>query len=390
MECKLKHIYLDYNATTPILPEVLKEMLPYLKNLWGNPSSPHWAGEKVKNTITTSKERIASTLNCDPDEIFFTSCGTESSNWVLKISNLLSAKKNKNIITTKVEHDATLNTCQFLQKYCNTDVTYLDVDHKGNLSLEQLKSSINEGTILISVMYANNETGVIFPIKEIGEIAEKHGIPFHTDAIQAYGKIPIDLKQIKVDFLSISGHKVYSPKGIGALFIRKGKELIPFIHGGGQQRGLRSGTENIPGIVALGKSSQIILRDFEDMYSQKLEKMRDSLENYLLNEIKGLTINSDTANRLPNTSNICFHNIESSALIKALSYEGIAVSAGSACASEKESYSHVLKAMGRSKMEALSSLRISLGRGLSERDIIFSAKKISYWVNKLRSFSPQQ
>jgi cysteine desulfurase len=385
----LKKIYLDYNATTPVLPEIFEAMKPYFISKWGNPSSVHWAGESINQDIETARKNIAKSLNCNADEIYFTSCGTESNNWVIKMSALTSGKKTGHIITTKVEHPAVLETCKFLEKH-GIKVTYLNVDSNGNLDIEEFENSINENTVLISIMTANNETGVIFPIKELSEIAQKYNIPFHTDAVQAYGKENMDLSNLKVDFLSISGHKVYCPKGIGILFIRKHSILEPMIHGGGQERGLRSGTENVPYIVGLGKAAEIIIENFKNQNYKNIKKLRDDFEKTLFENLENISINGDINNRLVNTSNICFKTIETSALIKALSIEGIAVSAGSACASHKESYSHVLKAMGKTKLEALSSIRVSVGDYSKNEDVMFAAERIIYWVKKLRNFSPEK
>ena len=381
----MKKIYLDYNATTPVLPEIFEAIKPYLTSKWGNPSSSHWAGEGLKEDIEKSRIKIAKSLNCQPEEIFFTSCGTESNNWVLK-SVCGFNLKNKHIITTKVEHKAVLETLKYLEKN-GLEVTYLKVDKNGLINLNELEDSIKKNTILISIIFANNETGVISPIKEIGEIAKKYKVLFHTDAVQAYGKIKIDLQKLKIDFLSISGHKVYAPKGIGALYIRKGIKLDPLLHGGGQEKGLRSGTENMIGIIALGKSAEIIINDFSSGYFEKLKKLKDKLENEL-KKIDNIIIAGENVPRVPNTINISFKNIEAQALRKALNYEGIAVSSGSACSTDKEAISHVLEAMGYDKITGLAAIRISLGKFTTEEDIQYTAEKIKYWVERLRSFLP--
>ena len=382
-----KRIYLDYNATTPVLPEIFDKLKIYYTEKWGNPSSLHWAGKNLKEDIYESRKSIANSLNCSPEEIYFTSCGTESNNWVIK-SLCWDNPQNKHVITTKVEHKAILEPLKFLEKK-GLKVTYLDVDKNGIVNLAQLENSINEKTILISVIFANNETGIISPIEKIGKIAKKYNLFFHTDAVQGYGKIEIDLKKFDfIDFLSISGHKVYSPKGIGVLFIRKGINIEPFIHGGGQEGGLRSGTENVAGIVALGKSAEIISNDFNSDYFEKLKNLRDRLEKNLKENLKDIEIIGENSPRVPNTTLITFKNIEAKALLKALDYEGIAVSSGSACSSLEESYSHVLKAMGYSKREALGTIRISLGKFTTEEDIDYTSEKIIYWVKRLRSFLP--
>ncbi len=387
----MERIYLDYNATTPILPDVYEAMAPYLTDKWGNPSSRHWAGENLQHDIEKARANIAKSLNCSSEEIFFTSSGTESSNWAIKMSVLdnHNKKNKKHIITTKVEHPATLETCKFLEKF-GVSVTYLNVDQYGNLNINELENAITKDTVLISIMIANNETGVIFPFNDISKIAEKHNILFHTDAVQAYGKTAIDLRRFKPDFLSISGHKVYSPKGIGVLYVKKGVKIHPLLHGGGQEKGLRSSTENVPGIIALGKSAEIIQHDISLNCINNIEQLRDTFEDMLFENLDNISINGNRKNRLVNTTNICFKNIETAALIKALSVEGIAVSAASACAANKGSYSHVLKAMGKSKMEALSSIRVSLGKSSNKENISIAAEKIINWVRKLRKFSPEK
>ncbi len=380
-------IYLDYNATTPVLPEISDIMKIYLTEKWGNPSSPHWGGEGLKEDIEFAREKIAESLNCRKEDVFFTSCGTESNNWALKSGvNLFSGKKH--IITTKVEHPAVIEPCKFLEKQ-GIDVTYLEVNEKGELDLEVLEKSVKEETVLISVMMANNETGVLFPVKEIGKIAQKYGVLFHIDGVQAYGKTKVDLNETGADFFSISGHKVYAPKGIGCLIIRN-KHIEPLLHGGGQERGLRSGTENVASIVALGKAAEIITEDYKSNYFAELRDKRDFLEQEIMKHLSPVEIHGIGADRICNTSNVSFKNIVSTALIKALASEGIAVSAGSACASGKDSYSHVLEAMGKSKTAALSSIRISLGKGLTDEMLEYAIKKIIFWVKKLRYFSPEK
>ncbi len=385
----MKKIYLDYNATTPVLPEIFKTMQPFLTEKWGNPSSPHWGSDTLNEEIDKARCSIASTLNCKKENIYFTSCGTESDNWAIKSVLSASNKKRKHIITTAVEHPAIIETCKFLETI-GTEVTYLEVDENGELDLALLEKSIKDTTVLISVMLANNETGVLFPAEKIGKIAEKHNVLFHIDAVQAYGKLEIDTNKLNVDLLSLSGHKVYAPKGIGVLFVNDNVNIKPFIHGGGQEKGLRSGTENVASIVALGKSAEIIKNDFRNGYISQLQSMRDYIEERLLNELSPVEINGYSSSRICNTTNISFKNIETTALIKALSHEGIAVSAGSACASHKDSFSHVLKAMGRSKLSALSAIRISIGKGLNEEIIEHSVNRIIYWVKKLRAFSPEK
>ena len=385
----MKKIYLDYNATTPVLPEIFKTMQPFLTEKWGNPSSPHWGSDTLNEEIDKARCSIASTLNCKKENIYFTSCGTESDNWAIKSVLSASNKKRKHIITTAVEHPAIIETCKFLETI-GTEVTYLEVDENGELDLALLEKSIKDTTVLISVMLANNETGVLFPAEKIGKIAERCNVLFHIDAVQAYGKLKIDTNKLNVDLLSLSGHKVYAPKGIGVLFVNDNVNITPFIHGGGQEKGLRSGTENVASIVALGKSADIIKNDLRNGYISQLQSMRDYIEERLINELSPVEINGYSSPRICNTTNISFKNIETTALIKALSHEGIAVSAGSACASHKDSFSHVLKAMGRTKLSALSTIRISIGKGLNKEMIEHSVNRIIYWVKKLRAFSPEK
>ena len=382
----MKKIYLDNNATTPIHPEVLDAMLPYLKDEFGNPSSIHWAGRNTRRGVDDAREKTAKLLNCDASEIIFTSCGSESNN--LAIKGVAESKKDKgnHIITTKVEHPAVLSTCKYLQK-TGFDVTYLDVDSKGMLDLDQLKKAITPKTILITIMFANNETGVIFPIEEIGKIAKGHNISFHTDAVQAAGKIPIDVKKMNIDLLTISGHKLYAPKGVGALYVKRGVRLTPLIHGGHQERNRRGGTENVAGIVALGKASEIAQRDMPEEINH-IAALRDRLEKGLMEKIPHVRLNGHPTKRTPNTVNLSFEYAEGESLLLNLDMKGIAASSGSACTSGTLEPSHVLVAMGVPLEASHSSVRFSLGRGNTVEDIDYVIDALPAMVERMRSMSP--
>ncbi|HCX90909.1 MAG: cysteine desulfurase NifS [Deltaproteobacteria bacterium CG12_big_fil_rev_8_21_14_0_65_43_10] len=382
----MKKIYMDHNATTPLHPEALDAMLPFLKDNFGNPSSIHWAGRGVKKYIDEAREKVASLLNADPSEIVFTGGGSEGDNLAIKgVANVLK-KKSNHIITTQVEHPAVLTTCQYMEKR-GCKVTYLPVDHDGVIDLDDLRDSITKKTVLISIMYANNETGTLFPVKEAGEIAADNGIIFHTDAVQAVGKIPIDTKDMKVNLLSLSGHKLYGPKGIGCLYVKKGTPLVPLIHGGHQEGGRRAGTENIPGIVGLGKACEIVNRDMESQ-SKHITKLRDRLYKGIIDKLDHVKLNGHTINRIPNTLNLSFEFIEGESLLLNLDLEGIAVSSGSACTSGSLKPSHVLTAMDITPEIAQGSLRFSLGLGNTEEDVEYVLGVLPEIVNRLRSMSP--
>ncbi|MFA4911575.1 MAG: cysteine desulfurase NifS [Desulfobacteria bacterium] len=382
----MKKIYMDHNATTPLHPEALDAMLPFLKDNFGNPSSIHWAGRGVKKYIEEAREKVANLLNADPSEIVFTCGGSEGDNLAIKgVVNVLK-KKSNHIITTQVEHPAVLTTCQYMEKR-GCKVTYLPVDHDGMIDLDDLRDSITKKTVLISIMYANNETGTLFPIKEVGEIAADNGIVSHTDAVQAVGKIPIDAKDLKVDLLSLSGHKLYGPKGIGCLYVKKGTPLVPLIHGGHQEGGRRAGTENIPGIVGLGKACEIVNRDMESQLKH-ITKLRDRLYKGIIDKLDHVKLNGHPVNRIPNTLNLSFEFIEGESLLLNLDLEGIAVSSGSACTSGSLKPSHVLTAMDITPEIAQGSLRFSLGLGNTEEDVEYALGVLPEIVNRLRSMSP--
>ncbi|MEK7680270.1 MAG: cysteine desulfurase NifS, partial [Deltaproteobacteria bacterium] len=361
-----KKIYLDHNATTPVHQEVFEAMLPFLKDEWGNPSSIHWAGRASRKAIDEAREKVAALFNCTPLEIIFTSSGTESDNHAIK--GLAYAKKDKgnHIITTKVEHPAVLNSCKHLAKE-GFEVTYLNVDQEGMIDLEALKKSITDKTILITVMYANNETGVIFPMEDIALLAKERGVAFHTDAVQAAGKLPVDLQKLGVDLFSISGHKLYAPKGIGALIVRRGTRLVPLIHGGHHERNRRGGTENVAGIVGLGKACELAMRDM-DKESANLLALRKRLEQGLAAKIPHVKLNGHAEKRLPNTANISFEFVEGESLLLNLDMLGVAASSGSACTSGSLEPSHVLLAMGSTHELSHGSVRFSMGRGTTQED----------------------
>ena len=382
----MNRIYFDHNATTPVLDEVFEAMVPFLKEQWGNPSSIHWAGRGTRKAVEDARERVAALLNCAPLELIFTSSGTEGDNHAIK--GLAYAQKNKgnHIITTKVEHPAVLSTCKHLQKE-GFEVTYLDVDKDGLLDLEELTKAITPKTILISVMFANNETGVIFPIKEIGRIAKEKGVAFHTDAVQAAGKIKIDVQDLNVDLMTISGHKLYAPKGVGALFIKRGTRLVPLIHGGHQERNRRGGTENVAGIVAMGKAAEIAMRDM-DKEIEHLQVLKERLEKGIADRVPHIKVNGHADKRLPNTSNISFEFVEGESLLLNLDMKGIAASSGSACTSGSLEPSHVLVSMGLTHELSHGSVRFSLGKSNTIEEIDYLLEIMPPIVERMRSMSP--
>jgi cysteine desulfurase len=358
----MRLIYLDYNATTPIDPRALESMIPYMREHYGNPSSIHSYGSKAKAALDESRERVSELISAKPKEIVFTSGGSESNNSAIIGAAFALKEKGNHLITTRIEHASILETFRFLGNH-GFKVTLLGVDEHGLIDLDELGESVTDETILVSVMLANNETGVIMPINEIAAIVKEKGITFHTDAVQACGKIDINLNDIPVDMLSISSHKIYGPKGVGATYIKDGLRVDPFIHGGGQERGRRSGTENVPAIVGFGKACEIVKEELKSQKSGvRIKWMRDQLHNGITEKIDCLKLNGDLEKRLPNTLNLSFEDVEGESLVMSLDLEGIAVSTGSACSEGNVEASHVLLAMGLSKEEALSSLRISLGR----------------------------
>lgn len=383
----MKKVYLDYNATTPVDPRVLDAMMPYLAENYGNPSSIHSFGRKGKEALDKAREQVADFISANPKEIIFTSGGSESSNFAIKATAIKYRSETKNhLITTKVEHECVLESYMYLEKQ-GFEVTYLDIDKEGQIDLDELRDSISDATILVSCMYANNETGVIFPIEQIAEIVKEKGAIFHTDAVQAAGKINIDLNKIPADLLSISAHKFYGPKSVGALFIRDSFSqqisLAPLIHGGGQERGKRSGTENVAGIVGLGSASEIALTEL-DQDQSRIRDLRDRLLNSIKENIVDIRLNGSLENMLGNTLNLSILGAEGESLAMNLDIEGVAVSTGSACSEGAVDPSHVLSAMGLSREEAASSLRISLGRFTEKEDIDYASSVLPKVVDRIR------
>ncbi|MBU1260018.1 MAG: cysteine desulfurase NifS [Planctomycetes bacterium] len=380
-----KVIYLDNNATTKVAPEVFDAMLPFLKDLYGNPSSMHTFGGQVEKHITRSRESIANLLDCASSEIVFTGCGTESDNAAIK-GVLAAMPEKRKIITTRVEHPAVLTTCRDLEDQ-GYRLVELGVNKDGQIDLDELKAEVDEDTAIVSIMYANNETGVIFPIDKIAEIVKAKDVVFHTDAIQAVGKIPLNLNKSNIDLFSLSGHKLHAPKGVGVLYIKKGTRISPFIVGGHQEKSRRAGTENVAGIVALGKAAELAAKSIREE-NTKVKKLRDKLENAILKTCTGAMLNGDKINRLPNTTNISFEFIEGEAILLLLDQFGICASSGSACTSGSLEPSHVMRAMGVPFTAAHGSIRFSLSVYNTEEEIDFVIEKMPQIVNRLRELSP--
>lgn len=381
-----KVIYLDNAATTPAREEVLQEMLPYFTEKFGNPSGIYSVAASAKEAVTLARETIAATINAKPENIFFTAGGSESDNWAIKGIAESLAHKGKHIITSKIEHHAVLHTCEYLEKR-GFEVTYLDVDENGIVKIEELKRAIRHDTILISIMFANNEIGTIQPIAEIGKIARDAGIVFHTDAVQAYTQLPIDVEAMKIDMLSTSAHKINGPKGIGFLYIAGNVKINSFIHGGAQERKLRAGTENVPGIIGFAKAAQMAIDDMEVRCASEI-KLREHLIGRVLGEIPYVRLNGDRTKRLPNNANFSFQFIEGESLLIMLDMEGICASSGSACTSGSLDPSHVLLAIGLPHEIAHGSLRLTIGTMTTKEDIDFTVDKIKEIVEKLRNMSP--
>ena len=379
-------IYLDNAATTKTAPEVVEAMLPYFTEHFGNPSSVYGFAAANKEVITRQREIIADTLGAKSNEIYFTAGGSESDNWALIATAEAYASKGKHLITSKIEHHAILHTCEYLEKK-GFEVTYLDVDENGIVDLEQLKSAIREDTILISIMYANNEIGTIQPIREIGAIAHEHGILFHTDAVQAFGQVPINVDEDQIDMLSASGHKLNGPKGIGFLYIRKGVKIRSFIHGGAQERRRRAGTENEPGIVGFGKAVERAVSTMEAR-TKKERELRDYLIERIEKEIPYCRLNGDRTKRLPNNVNFSFRFIEGESLLIMLDMKGICASSGSACTSGSLDPSHVLLAIGLPHEIAHGSLRMTLSEETTKEDLDYVVENLKEIVGNLRSMSP--
>jgi cysteine desulfurase len=378
-------IYVDNNATTQVAPEVLEEMLPYFNEFYGNPSSMHTFGGLVEHKIVEARERLAELLGASQEEIIFNGCGTESDSTAIRAA-ILSNPDKKHILTSRVEHPAVKNLFEYLSKN-GYRVTFVPVDRKGRLDLDYLYKNLSEDTAIVSIMWANNESGVIFPIKEIGGVLKEKGIVFHTDAVQAVGKIPIDVKNVDVDMLSLSGHKFHGPKGVGALYVRKGTKYSPFLIGGHQEKGRRGGTENVASIIGLGKASELAAANLSDE-NIRIKRLRDKLEAELLNRIPNSIVNGDRENRLPNTTSIAFEYVEGEAILLMMDEYGICASSGSACTSGSLEPSHVLRAMGVPFTAAHGSIRFSLSIYNTEEEIDFIIEKLPPIIERLRELSP--
>ncbi len=380
-----KTVYLDNNATTRVAPEVLDEMLPYLKDLYGNPSSMYGFARQVAYAVKEARARLANLIGADPSEIVFTSCGTESDSTAIW-SALRSSPDRKHILTTKVEHSAIKNLGEYLAKD-GYRVTFVPVDEKGRLDLDFLYEHMTDDTAIVSVMWANNETGVLFPVEEIARKAKERGILFHTDAVQAVGKIPINLKENAIDLFSLSGHKLHAPKGVGALYVRKGTPFKPFLIGGHQEAGRRAGTENVASIVALGKAAELAKAHMDDENS-RVRELRDRLESGLLSKVSDAFVNGDRDQRLPNTTNISFAYIEGESILLLMDELGICASSGSACTSGSLEPSHVLRAMNVPQEAAHGSVRFSLSVYNTEEEVDYVLEHLPPIIERLRSMSP--
>jgi cysteine desulfurase len=381
----VKIVYVDNNATTKVAPEVLEVMLPYFSEYYGNPSSMHFFGGQVQKKVDEAREKVADFLGAEPSEIVFTSCGTESDNAAI-LGTLDSYPKKRHVISTRVEHPAVGNVSTYLGRK-GYRITELSVDREGRLDLDELRESLADETALVSIMYANNETGVIFPIEEIGEIVKARGISFHTDAVQAAGKIPLNMRKSKLDMLSISGHKLHAPKGIGVLYIRKGTKFSPFLIGGHQEKGRRGGTENVPYIIGLGKACELA-KNHLDEENTKVRALRDYLEAKLLEKIPNTLVNGERLHRLPNTVSVSFEYVEGESILLLLSDLGICASSGSACTSGSLEPSHVLRAMGVPFTAAHGSIRFSLSVYNTKEEMDYIVEHLPPIIQRLRDISP--
>ena len=380
-----KNVYLDHAATTYVKKEVLDEMLPYFTQNFGNPSSLYSLGQDNKKAVELAKSRIAKAIGANSNEIYFTAGGCEADNWVLKGIAFANRDRGNHIITTSIEHPAIINSCKFLEGL-GFEVTYLDVDEYGQISLDELKKAIKDTTILISIMYANNEIGTIEPIYEIAKIAKEKNIYFHTDAVQAIGNVKIDVKKLGIDLLSLSGHKFYAPKGVGALYIRNGVKIDNFIHGGGQELKKRAGTENVAGIVGLGKAIEIAYEKFDET-NKKIIKLREKLINGIIERIPNVKLNGHRTERLPGNVNFSFDSIEGESLLLMLNMKGISASSGSACSSGATTPSHVLTAIGLDSDTAHGALRLTIGTENTEEEIEYVLDVLTQAVERLREVS---
>ena len=379
-------VYMDYSATTFVKPEVLEEMMPFFTQSFGNPSSFYTISRETKRAIDKARERVARALNADTAEVYFTAGGSEADNWAIKGAAFAHRNKGNHIITTKVEHHAVLHTCEWLEKL-GFEVTYLGVDEEGFINLDELKDAIKDTTILVSVMFANNEIGTIQPIKEIGEICREKKVLFHTDAVQAVGNLEIDVKDLKIDLLSLAGHKFYGPKGVGALYIRKGVKIENLIHGGGQERARRAGTENIAGAVGLGKAIELAYENIKE-HTERLVALREKLTDGLL-KIPYTKLNGPRGDkRLPGNVNVSFEFIEGESILLSLDFEGVCASSGSACTSGSLDPSHVLLSIGLPHEKAHGSLRLTLGDNSTEEDVDYILEVLPPIIERLRNMSP--
>ncbi|MBM4447035.1 MAG: cysteine desulfurase NifS [Chloroflexi bacterium] len=382
----MKRIYLDYAATTPTHPEVMKAMLPYFTDSFGNPSSIHSLGQEAKHAVEKARNQVAALIGATSDEVVFTGSGTEADNFAVKGVALSRHGKGNHIITSSIEHHAVLETCKFMEEQ-GLSVTYLPVDGYGMVDPNDVKKAITNKTILISIMHANNEVGTIEPVAEIGNIAREAEIYFHTDAVQAVGRIPVDVNKLNVDLLSISAHKLYGPKGVGALYVRQGTRVSPFMHGGNQERGKRASTENVPAIVGLGKAAEIAQQEMLEE-AQKLTTLRDRLIEGILKNIEHTQLNGHPVMRLPNNANVSISYVEGESILLNLDLAGICVSTGSACSSSNLGPSHILAAMGLPPLQAHGSLRFTLGKWTTEEEINQVLHVLPGIVSKLRAMSP--
>ena len=381
----MKTVYVDNNATTKVAPEVREAMMPYFSEFYGNPSSMHFFGGQVQRKVNEAREKVAELLGADPSEIVFTSCGTESDNAAI-LGTLDSYPEKRHFVTSRVEHPAVGNVATYLGRK-GYRITELSVDREGRLDLDELKEALSDGTGILSVMYANNETGVMFPIEEIGQIVKERGIPFHTDAVQAVGKIPLNLQKSTIDLLSLSGHKLHAPKGIGVLYLRKGTKFSPFLIGGHQEKGRRGGTENVPYIVALGKACELAKKNMKDE-NTRVKALSDYLEQKILEKIPNVLVNGDSKHRLPNTVSVSFEYVEGESILLMLSDLGICASSGSACTSGSLEPSHVLRAMGVPFTAAHGSIRFSLSVYNTKEEMDYIIEHLPPIIQRLRDISP--
>lgn len=381
-----KRIYLDHAATTPAHPEVVNAMAPYFSEIFGNPSSIHSFGQEARTAVESAREKVAALINAKKDEVVFTSGGTEADNFAIKGAAYANSKKGKHIITTRIEHHAVTEPCEFLRS-SGYEITYLPVDEYGMVNPNDVKKAITPSTVLVSVMHANNEIGTIQPIEEIGKITREAGVYFHTDAVQTAGAIPVDVEKMNVDLLSVSAHKLYGPKGVGCLYIRKGTKMVPFMHGGGQEKNRRGSTENVPGIVGFGKAAELALLELDER-QKHLIPLRDRLVRGLREKIENALPNGHPEKRLPNNVSMCFEFVEGESMLLNLDMEGIAASTGSACSSATLEPSHVLLSIGRPHAIAHGSIRFTLGRMTTAQDIEVVLDVFPKIVDKLRKMSP--